>query len=186
MDWIVALPETPDGKDALLTTTCKSTKRIVLTPGRADWTAQQWAAAWIVDLEVRDWSYPLQIISDRDPKFLSDFFTAMAGALKIKMCTTAAYHPQADGQSERTNQTVEIGLRYFVTGHPDLAWVDCLPHLQAVLNNSRNQTTGFSPNELLMGFKTNLDSLNALEDLPPADFATLRGHYRSEAQDAVA
>ena len=58
--------------------------------------------------------------------------------------------------------------------------------MQAVLNNSRNQTIGFSPNELLIGFKTNLDSLNALEDLLPADFATLRGHFRSEAQDAIA
>ena len=119
MDWIVALPESPDSKDALLTTTCKSTKRVVLTPGCADWIAQQWAAAWILDLEVRDWSYPLQLISDRDPKFLSDFFRSMAKALHIKLCTTAAYHLQADRQSERTNQTVEIALRYFVTGHLD-------------------------------------------------------------------
>jgi len=104
MDWVVALLEAPGGKDALLITTCKSTKRVVLTPGRADWTAQQWATAWIMDLEIRDWSYPLQLISDRDPKFLSGFYTAIAKALYIKMCTTSAYRPQADGQSERTNQ----------------------------------------------------------------------------------
>lgn len=41
MDWIVALLETRDRRDSLLTTTCKSTKRVVLTPGRTDWSAQQ-------------------------------------------------------------------------------------------------------------------------------------------------
>jgi hypothetical protein len=51
------------------------------------------ADAWIVDLEKMDWSIPLQLISDRDPKFLSDFFTALAKALHIKMCTPVAYHP---------------------------------------------------------------------------------------------
>lgn len=105
MDWVVAIPETktPFHYSALLTTTCKATKKVCLTPGRDDWTAQEWAAAWVKDLEIRDWSYPLRIISDRDPKFLSDFFKGMAKALKIKMLTSSAYHPQTDGQSERTN-----------------------------------------------------------------------------------
>jgi hypothetical protein len=71
MDWVVAIPETktPFHYSALLTTACKATKKVCLTPGRDDWTAQEWAAAWIKDLEIRDWSYPLRIISDRDPKF---------------------------------------------------------------------------------------------------------------------
>ena len=81
---------------------------------------------------------------------------------------------------------MEIALRYFVTGNPEASWTDCLPYLQAVLNNSRNQTTGFSPHELLTGFKSNLDSLNALVDVLPADFEKLRGHYRAEAQNAIA
>ena len=185
MDWIVALPEAKNGHNALLTTTCKATKRVCLTSGRDDWSAQQWASSWIVDLEIRDWSYPLNLISDRDPKFLSDFFKGVAKALKIKMLTTSAYHPQADGQSERTNQTVEIALRYHMTTTDD-DFTICLPHLQATLNNSRNATTGYAPNEVTMGFRTNLDGLNALEDLPPADFATMRGIVRKEVQDAVA
>ena len=110
----------------------------------------------------------------------------MAKALKIKMLTSSAYHPQTDGQSERTNQTVEIGLRYFITSNPDTNWTQCLPHLQATLNNSRSATTGYAPNEVLQGFKSNLDSLNALEDLPPQDFQKMRGVIRKEVQDAVA
>ena len=188
MDWIVAIPETkpPSCYNALLTTTCKATKKICLTPGRDDWSAQDWAAAWVRDLEIRDWSYPLRLVSDRDPKFLSDFFKGMAKSLKIKMLTSSAYHPQTDGQSERTNQTVEIAIRYFMTSNPGEDFSDCLPSLQATLNNSRNATTGYAPNQILTGFKSNLDGLHALSDLPPADFQKMRGVIRKEVEDAVA
>ena len=188
MDWIVAMPETraPFSYNALLTTTCKATKKVCLTPGRDTWSAQEWADAWVRDLEIRDWSYPLRLVSDRDPKFLSGFFKGMAKALKIKMLTSSAYHPQTDGQSERTNQTVEIGLRYFLTSNPGEDFTDCLPSLQATLNNSRNSTTGYAPNEILTGFKSNLDGLHALSDLPPADFEKLRVVIRHEVEDAVA
>lgn len=109
----------------------------------------------------------------------------MAKALKIKMLTSSAYHPQTDGQSERTNQTVEIGIRYFITSNPGEDFTDCLSSLQATLNNSRNATTGYAPNQILIGFKSNLDGLHALSDLPPADFQKMRSVIRKEVEDAV-
>lgn len=186
MDWVTALPETRAGLDASLTTTCKSSKRILLVAGRGDWTAAQWADAWLPAAETCDWCVPAQIFSDRDPKFMGEFWTALAKALKIKMLTSTAYHPQTDGQSERTNQTVEIALRYFLTSNPGSDFTDCFPHLQSTLNNSRNATTGYSPNEVVMGFRTNIDSLANLQDLPSEDFARLRGVIRREVTDAVA
>ena len=51
------------------------------------------------------------IVSDRDPKFLSDFWEALFKRSGVKLARTAAYHLQADGQSERTVQTVEVTLR---------------------------------------------------------------------------
>lgn len=32
---------------------------------------------------------------------------------------STAYHPQTDSQSERTNQTIEIALRYYLAKYPD-------------------------------------------------------------------
>jgi hypothetical protein len=58
--------------------------------------------------------------------------------------TTAAWHPSADGQSERTNQTVEIAIRFFLTQNTDLEWIDALPFIQHMINNSKNASTGTS------------------------------------------
>ena len=52
-----------------------------------------------------DWSPPLAMITDRDPKFLSEFCTSACQKLGIKTLTSTAYHSQTDGQSERNNQT---------------------------------------------------------------------------------
>jgi len=62
------------------------------------------------------------------------------------------YHPSADGQSERTNQTLEVILRYMVnTSHSD--WLAKLLPLQAACNNMESVSTKKSPNELIYGKK---------------------------------
>lgn len=70
--------------------------------------------------------------------------------LRVKLGMTAAYDSQADGQSERTNQTVEIALRCFVGGDPEYykKWVDCLPIIEHEYNSMTQESTGSSPNEL--------------------------------------
>lgn len=69
-------------------------------------------------LLVRDWSLPNGLISDRDARFISEFWVGVCKSLKTRMVTSAAFHPQTDGQSERSNQTVEIALGYDLTSNP--------------------------------------------------------------------
>ena len=101
------------------------------------------------------------------------------------MLTTTAYHPQSDGQSERTNQVVEIALRYFLTAHPTEDWNSVLPFLQGGMNNSRNTSTGLSPNEITVGFRVS-NPLGLLSEMPPADYAAMRGIKRDEAEESIA
>ena len=109
------------------------------------------------------------IISDRDTKFLSSFWRSIFEKLGVQLLTSTAYHPQTDKQSERTNQSVEIGLQYFLTENPDEEWVSFLPYLQALFNNSPNASTGLASNEVAYGNKVN-DPLSLLSgDLPPED-----------------
>ena len=130
-----------------------------------------------------DWGLPVAIISDRDSKFMSSFWRAIFQQLQTSLATSTAYHPQSDGQSERTNQTVEIALRFHLsTGTDD--WLTILPFLQASLNNSIT-TTGFAPNELAYGFRVR-DTLGLLADLPPEDLDRLRLIKREEADNAIA
>jgi hypothetical protein len=172
MDFVVALPEV-NGVDALLTITDKFSKRVLLLPGHTTHTTEDWANITITSLLDHDWGIPAAIISDRDPKFLSSFWRAVFTKMGTSLLTSTAYHPQSDGQSERTNQVVEIALRYHASEHPEDAWTTVLPYLQATMNNSTNATTGQAPNEIIYGFKTR-DVLGMLADLPPEDYTRLR------------
>ena len=135
--------------------TCKYSKRIALVPGKETFTVVQWANVFLERLWLADWGLPKIIISDRDKKFLSQFWTALFNRLGVKLLYSTAYHPQTDGQSERTNQTVEIMLRFFIATLENPAdWPNCIPQMQSVINNSTS-SAGKSPNEICYGFTPN-------------------------------
>lgn len=150
MDFVMKMPPTKDAYDALLTATCKATKAVLLIKGKENWGAEDWADRYVKKIVSHEWGLPRVQITDRDPRFVSSFWKRVCAEMGISQHMTTAYHPQADGQSERTNQTVEIAIRYFVTTNPDREWTSVLPYLQASLNNAINATTGFSPNQLLL------------------------------------
>lgn len=60
---------------------------------------------------VRLHGMPLSIISDRDPRFTSRFWQSLQVAMGTKLNFSTAFHPQTDGQSERTIQTLEDKMR---------------------------------------------------------------------------
>ncbi|MBW0525727.1 hypothetical protein O181_065442 [Austropuccinia psidii MF-1] len=96
---------------------------------------------------------PKIIISDRDPKFTSEFFTNLYDMLVIKLAFSAAYHPQTDGLAERMIQTMEDILRRFCAycmeykDHEGYThdWVTLLPAVQLAYNTSQHYTTGKTP-----------------------------------------
>jgi transposase InsO family protein len=94
---------------------------------------------------------PKKIISDRDTRFTSMFFVEICSQLGIKQNLSSAYHPQTDGQSEKTNQHVETGLRIFCNFQQD-NWVHYIPMIQYAINAQPSATTKQTPYELWMGF----------------------------------
>lgn len=190
MDFVVALPPTSAGNDCLLTITCKASKRTLLIPGQETWTAPQWAEVVLRSLMDHDWGVPRCIISDRDSRFMSAFWKEIFKKLQVKFLTSTAYHPQTDGQSERTNQTVEIALRFYLTSHPDDQWDEILPYIQITINNSPSHVTGIAPNEYCYGIKvldaTSLLLADAFSDLSKEAYHSLRLAKREEADDAIA
>ncbi|GKD60681.1 putative reverse transcriptase domain-containing protein [Tanacetum coccineum] len=69
---------------------------------------------------------PVLIICDRDPRFASNFWKSLQKALGTSLDMSTAYHPQTDGQSERTIQTLEDMLRACVIDFGN-GWVKHLP-----------------------------------------------------------
>ena len=80
---------------------------------------------------------------------------------------------------------MEIGLRFWLTEHPDKDWTLAIPFLQSALNNATNFATGFALNKLVYGFRVR-DILGALNNLLPEDIERLRLIKRLEAEDMIA
>jgi transposase InsO family protein len=86
---------------------------------------------------------PDEIISDRDKLFTSTFWQSLMDLLGTKHKLSTAYHPQTDGQTERTNQVLEQYLRCYLN-YEQTNWVELLPTAQFAYNNSA-ASTGISP-----------------------------------------
>ncbi|RZB76106.1 Transposon Ty3-G Gag-Pol polyprotein [Glycine soja] len=95
---------------------------------------------------------PSSIVSDRDPRFTSRFWTSLHEALGTKLKLSSAYHPQTDGQTERTIQTLEDLLRACIIEQQG-SWMDCLPLIEFTYNNSYQASIGMAPFEALYGRK---------------------------------
>ena len=87
---------------------------------------------------------PTEIISDMDAKFSGEFWESLCKLLRIKRKMSTAYHPQTDGQTERTNQVLEGYLRHFVNYDQD-DWDQLLPLAEFAYNNSATNAHGMSP-----------------------------------------
>jgi Integrase zinc binding domain len=99
---------------------------------------------------------PQKIISNQDPRFTSHFARELTKGLGIDQNLSMAFHPQTDGLSERTNQWIEQYLHLITVNQNE--WSKWLPMVTAVHNSSRNSTTGFTPNELLIGWQPPLST----------------------------
>ena len=93
---------------------------------------------------------PSHITSDRGTEFVSKFFRSLADALSMRLHFTSGYHLEADGQTERTNQTLEQFLRIYYN-YQQSDWSRLLPLAEFTYNNTPSSTTGVSP------FYTNKD-----------------------------
>ncbi|GJT95696.1 putative reverse transcriptase domain-containing protein [Tanacetum coccineum] len=79
-------------------------------PIREDYQTKKLARIYINEIVARH-GVPVSIISDRDGRFASHLWQALQEALGTKLHMSTAYHPETDGQSERTIQTLEDMLR---------------------------------------------------------------------------
>ena len=101
---------------------------------------------------VRLYEVPLSIVLDRDPRFTSRLWPCLQRALGIKVNLSTTFHPQTNGQSERTIQTLEDLLRSCVLEFGG-NWEDLLPLVEFTYNNSYQASIGMAPYEALYGRK---------------------------------
>jgi hypothetical protein len=62
---------------------------------------------------VKIFGLPKDIVSDRDPRFIGRFWTALFNMMRSNLKFSTGYHPQTDGQTERVNALLEDYLRHY-------------------------------------------------------------------------
>ncbi|GKG25211.1 reverse transcriptase domain-containing protein, partial [Tanacetum coccineum] len=95
---------------------------------------------------------PVSIICDRDPRFALNFWRSLQKDLGTNFDMSTAYHPQTDGKSERTIQTLKDMLRTCVFDFGK-GWVNHLPLVEFSYNNSYHASIKAAPFEALYGWK---------------------------------
>ena len=150
MDFIVKLPSTPRGFDAITVFVDKLSKQVHFVASKTTDSASTVARIFF-DNVFRLHGMPRTIVSDRDPKFTSHFWQELHKLMDVKLAMSTAFHPQTDGQTERANQTLESILRAFID-QQQTNWDLLLPAAEFAYNNSVNASTGYSPFFLNAGF----------------------------------
>jgi hypothetical protein len=154
MDFIVQLPKSTNGYDAIFTVTDRLTKEAFFIPMHTTATAPDVAKLYFQHV-ARKRGLPRSIVSDRDSKFTSDFWKSLWTLFDTSLNLSTAFHPQTDGQSERTNRTAEQMLRAYINENQD-NWDELLVYAEIAYNNAVQDSTKFSPFFLNNGRHMNL------------------------------
>ncbi|GJT00443.1 putative reverse transcriptase domain-containing protein [Tanacetum coccineum] len=151
MDLVTKLPRSSSGYDAIWVIVDRLTKSAHFLPIREDYKTEKLARIYINEIVARH-GVPVSIISDRDGRFASHLWQALQKALGTKLHMSTAYHPETDGQSERTIQTLEDMLRACVMDFGG-SWDAHLPLVEFSYNNSYHASIKCAPFEALYGRK---------------------------------
>jgi len=131
------------------------------------------------------WKYhgiPQDVVSDRDATFTGQYITNLYDYLGIKRSMSKAYHPQADGQTERMNQVIEAYLRSYCN-YEQNDWSEMLAMAEYAYNNSKHSTTKISPFYANYGYEPSSNWPTEIQFRNPA--SELSAHYMSTIHDKL-
>ncbi|KAJ0866429.1 putative nucleotidyltransferase, Ribonuclease H [Helianthus annuus] len=151
MDFVTGLPRSQRGNDTIWVIVDRLTKSAHFLAIKETDKFSTLAEIYLKEVVSRH-GVPTSIISDRDARFTSELWQAMHKCFGSRLDMSTAYHPQTDGQSERTIQTLEDMLRACVIDFGK-NWEKHLPLVEFSYNNSYHTSIQAAPFEALYGRK---------------------------------
>ncbi|GJR19701.1 putative reverse transcriptase domain-containing protein [Tanacetum coccineum] len=151
MDFMTKLPKTESGQDMIWVIVDRLTKSAHFLPAKENDSMEKLTRQYLKEVVSRH-GVPVSIISDRDGRFVSQFWQSLQEAFGTQLDMSTAYHPETDGQSERTIQTLEDMLRACVIDFGK-GWDRHLPLIEFSYNNSYHTSIKAAPFEALYGRK---------------------------------
>lgn len=112
MDFMAKLHITKGGHDVILVILDRFTKIVYFLEANEKWYMEKLAKVYVNEI-VKAHGVPLTIVLDRDSHFTSIFWRSLHEEICRKLCLSITYHPQIDGQRERTIQRLEYMLRIY-------------------------------------------------------------------------
>ncbi|KAJ0390947.1 hypothetical protein P43SY_011274 [Pythium insidiosum] len=164
MDFVMPLPESANGNTALLLFQDQFSG-FVMSACMSDTSAQ--SVAEVYDRVVfQRFGASAIVRHDRDPRFMSEVFRCFRTMLGSQQRATLAYRPQANGQQERSVQTVIRSVRAYVEEPGQSDWEDIVGRLMFALNTSYDATRKETPFYLVHGWDATT-TLRAMLTPPP-------------------
>ena len=106
MDFVQGLPLTQRKHDAIWVVVDRLTKSAHFLPVTMEYPIERLSELYVREI-MRLHGVPVSIVSDRDPRFTSRLWSELQRQLGTQLNLSTAYHPQSDGQTERTIMTLE-------------------------------------------------------------------------------
>jgi hypothetical protein len=160
MDFVLGLLRTKRGVDSIFLVVDKFSKMAHFIPCQKTSDATHIANLFFKEV-IRLHGLPKSIVSDRDTKFIGNFWRTLWKKLETNLAFSFSYHPQMDGKTEVVNKSLGDLLRSLVTEHHN-SWDQILPHAEFAYNDSVNRSIGKSPFHILYG--TQLRGVSELPD----------------------
>nr|GEU75145.1 hypothetical protein [Tanacetum cinerariifolium] len=154
MDFVTKLPRTSSGHDTIWVIMDRLTKSAHFLPMCKDYKMDRLDRLYLNEIVARH-GVPILIISYHDSYFTSRFWQSMQEVLGTRLDMSTTYHPQIDGQSERTIQTLEDMLRACVLDIEG-SWDVHLPLVEFLYNNSYHSSVRCASFEALYSRKCRL------------------------------
>ena len=192
MDFIEKLPSF-SGFDTILVIVNWLTKQAIFIPAHDTIMSADLVRLFVLHVFSK-YGIPSHVTSSRGSEFVSNFFWSLGTALDMWLHFTSGYHPEGDGQTERTNQTLEQYLRVYCNYQQD-NWSELLPLAEFAYNNAPSATTGVSPFFANKGYHPNITvhperdiasswardfavDLNELQSTLKAEISAAQQHYQ--------
>ena len=151
MDFVTCLSRTQRQHDAIWVIVDRLTKSTLFLSVNVEDSLEKLAQLYVDEI-VRLHGVPVSIVSDRDPRFTFRFWPSLQTSLGTCLHFSTAFHPQKDGQLERTIQTLEDMLRACVMEFKG-SWDTHLALMEFSYNNSYQASIDMAQFEALYGRK---------------------------------
>ena len=147
MDFVTHLPWTPQGHDAVWLIVDQLTKSALLLAVQMTFTLERFCRLYMQEI-IRLHGVPVSIVSNRDPRFTAHFWKSFQKAMGTRLTMSTGFHPQTNGQSERTIQVLVDMLRACILDHKG-SWEEHFPLVEFAYNNIYQVSIQMAPYEAL-------------------------------------